>query len=94
MSKASYTLGPWKRRGGKEANTVLIEDGERGSVVAFMQGYGAELEANARLISAAPELLEACKKLRAIADGYRRGELQFGVMDIILEADTAIAKAT
>lgn len=52
--------------------------------------YGAiESEANARLIAAAPDLLEALKELVAAADGVNAGPLTW-----LAKARAAIAKAT
>jgi hypothetical protein len=66
---SDYTPGPWKREG---ANVYALQHhGWRKGEEQFCNRFFAqvmdshtpknELEANARLISAAPELLEACK---------------------------------
>ena len=70
----SYTPGPWvcfKNGEGK----LLISDSE---VDAFpiAEVYGVQDEQNARLIAAAPDLLEALKRLAAYGDvfAYRFNE--------------------
>lgn len=62
MTKAHYTAGPWKV-GGHPWN-ILADSGLVAS--AQFRGYTptalerAEVDANAKLIAAAPSLLEAC----------------------------------
>jgi len=60
--------------------------------IAATPGLNGDAEANARLISAAPELLEACQ----YALGFVRSwEKQNGPTDVVRSAlETAIAKAT
>jgi hypothetical protein len=99
----SHTPGPW--RWDHESNVGnLIVDPERNAVATFQARshlkwaeQQAEREANARLIAAAPELLEALKEIRqdrdvdmvgAFADGWYAA---LEVCQVI--ADRAIAKA-
>ena len=70
---AQHTPGPWAYRGnGDDAFTVYSED--RGGIalvhdpLAQEMGRMDEIEANARLMAAAPELLIAAKKVTAKAD--------------------------
>lgn len=59
MSNTSHTPGPWKTR------AINIE---AAGVQYLVKNKGAgynELRANARLIAASPELLEACKAIQA-----------------------------
>ncbi len=69
-TKTSHTPGPWMRE--KRIVFTLAHAGWRRGVEQFsnwfsahVQGYGGvspeELEANARLIAAAPDLLVCCK---------------------------------
>lgn len=53
----------------------------------------AEQEANARLIAAAPELLEALRKVSMNAVYVSNGECSLS-FDVVKEVDAAIAKAT
>lgn len=64
-------------------NTVIIA-GVRG---AFGDDYRAEVEANARLIASAPELLEALESLMSCIGGEEETEA-------CIKAEAAIAKAT
>lgn len=93
MTQAQYTPGPWRIH---KYSTDLVKDAERivgadGSSVV-MDVYGKSLEnadANARLIAAAPDLLEAleyCLK-QCVASGHVSAEPH------IIKARQAIAKA-
>lgn len=71
MSNAKHTTGPWKVEKELTAKSwqwlIAMDAGERGRGIGIAEtlptiGGGAEL-ANAVLIAAAPELLEACKNL-------------------------------
>ena len=79
MSK--HTPGPWKvgnsieQRNGPREATVVAADGVR--VVArlhFNRMPDDPAEANAALIAAAPELLEALKELSDLFDAWKAGE--------------------
>jgi hypothetical protein len=85
-------------RSGVDAEVPFTEtDGSREDVQSVAAGYGrtlAEAEANARLIAAAPELLEACQSAReSIEQLVRLNRIPAnnkGLRDVI----AAIAKAT
>ena len=82
----NYTPGPWEvsnmhlneAAGGVECLEVYAPNGKHASWVALVMeepatGRKAEGEANARLIAAAPELLEALKDgIRLISTAHRR----------------------
>ena len=55
MSKQNYTPGPWAFDSAHDQ--VIVESGFGN--VAIAETYGEDWEANARLIAAAPEMLEA-----------------------------------
>jgi len=56
---------------------------------------GMESKANARLIAAAPELLEACRTLVSVVEQLIPEESVRGVADVVLyQGRAAIAKAT
>ena len=71
MSK--HTKGPWRQTTmglASQGATMIFQKNEDGSLGRFIANtYGnptsniPECEANAKLIAAAPELLEACQKL-------------------------------
>lgn len=91
MSK--HTPGPWAISGDE---TVTVRDTQDGYValLGWLKGRhigpcrsAAEVYANARLIAAAPELLEACEGLLGLAE--RDGWLHVAVN----AARAAIAKA-
>lgn len=62
-----FTPGPWKAI---EHDGRIFIDGTQGFVCSMDQPQGSEMQANARLIAAAPELLAA---LVAIRDGTIKG---------------------
>jgi hypothetical protein len=84
---AKHTPGPWQINQ-FDAEQVCDADGEnRGcGAIATLHGTRAEINANARLIAAAPELLAVLMKLR-------RGDLHQRVRPLFDEAQAAIAKA-
>jgi hypothetical protein len=89
---SAHTPGPWglTRMNGEPAVGADTEDG--GLVAVTVEGSDSAREANARLIAAAPDLLAALQTIRNAAamgiDG--RGDWH---RTILLEADTALAKA-
>ena len=67
-----HTPGPWRKTAGYIASNkgvVAVYVPSRGSIMHWADDNAAssELEANARLIAAAPELLEALENLHATA---------------------------
>lgn len=98
MSAAKHTPGPWQVNHA-DPFQVCDADGEtRGCApIATMHGTYAEKRANARLIAAAPELMEAlerCNSLLKIAEGQFPGAFNSKVRDATLAANAVIAKAT
>ena len=77
----SYTHGPWAvfEKPYRDAfdgmvllRTVIADNGRDADVVAYLDDtYPASVEANARLIAAAPSLLKAAKAARAEADAFK-----------------------
>lgn len=78
---SAYTPGPWKAEGPR-----VYADRKGGSLIATMAWFPGEEAANARLIAAAPELLEALRVL--VENGGIGPESMFD------DARAAIAKAT
>ncbi len=70
-----HTPGPWKIDENNELPLAVIQDHEEGQGICELETVSFdtdETQANARLIAAAPELLEACKNLVAFLEqiGY------------------------
>ena len=88
---SGHTKGPWKLDGGKQEWFSVRAD--HYGVVCNIPGYGiGAREANARLIAAAPELLEALEECKEVmADPFAYGETC--ISDAIAKARAAIAKA-
>jgi hypothetical protein len=101
MSKsdnAKHTPGPWKVMGG-----MVVIEGEAGrltDVADCCTGAASvkdpfTIAANARLIAAAPELLEACENARNVLAALVTGDLKTIKPDsaALAELRAAIAKA-
>jgi hypothetical protein len=91
-----HKSGPWFLSG------QYVQIDADGGIIARVHGSNAECKANARLIAAAPELLEALKELRQYADLKLQGHRQDYPEDhcmvqtalrMIAVADAAISKA-
>lgn len=105
MSTHKHTPGPWKF--GKELGArngewlVSFDAGSKWRGIAIAEtrtGPGSE-EANARLIAAAPELLEACQAMIEWDDREKDHAVDFNARMVLCEqaftkARAAIAKAT
>ena len=79
-----HTPGPWRLG---PINYADVYGGPSGQLVALAIKYLDETVDNARLISAAPELLELCKYVRNYARLADLGD------DTISRMDSAISKA-
>jgi hypothetical protein len=100
---AQHTPGPWHNEKplptSRTASAVIC--GAPPSCVPHiayipMNGYGASLNeqaANARLISAAPDLLAALKKTRHVIDTLGLDPVDGNYTSVLEQADIAIAKA-
>lgn len=90
----SYTPGPWPIDSDKHRQPVGFYGGEEGYHaidVGDCRITGFMGDDNARLIAAAPELLEALKLLLADLNGYEAWERPCHAVDV---AKSAIAKAS
>jgi hypothetical protein len=95
MSESKHTPGPWKhhqaahpRRDGLMGFAIMSEEATVADM--FPETYLVHVsESNARLISAAPDLLEACREANAALQ-------HFGIMGdpALFKVQAAIAKAT
>ena len=88
-----HTAGPWKanRSGNGVTVTVMTPEGQLLIKANGIPPRGA-MDANARLIAAAPELLEACKQLIEAGSGEEY-ELPFPLWQPIINMHHAIEKA-
>lgn len=92
-----HTAGPWAASPADmfgDHNIILADQTEDcraiAAVVSNMRDH-AEVSANARLIAAAPELLEALEEARNVI--LNHGEDAMTLMSALVMADAAIAKA-
>lgn len=94
MSAAS-TPGPW-RVGSKYPADIYAARAGHAIARAVNAQYEGECEANAHLIAAAPELLEACISMLAYdaTDACDGVAMMLAYNDAITAVKTAIAKAT
>lgn len=93
---SKHTPGPWTYQENSDAYTHIVRGPTNSLICQLAQSMHVEIEANARLIAAAPEMLEALvnadKLLRSLgfiaeADIPKAGSLGNQI-------STAIAKAT
>jgi hypothetical protein len=94
MSEHKHTPGPWFRdQHGHIYGWEPTEYGKR-SVTLIDNRHSEATSADKNLIAAAPELLEALKKLCADCDGDNLGTVKAPRWAVLCAAETAIAKAT
>jgi hypothetical protein len=102
-SSGKYTAGPWLMqdtdRDGPDFGVTIVADNLGGMVGAALpwpteidSGDFSRVEANARLIAAAPELLEALGGTIALAR-LKWGNLDPEVDAFLTSAETVLAKA-
>lgn len=92
MNPASYTPGPWQASGYDDECLIqawTVWSGKVGEPRICTCTNGKCSEANARLIAAAPELLDVVKRFAKYCEQHRVPELQ----GIACDAFAAIAKA-
>lgn len=89
---SAHSKGPW--HASQTYPCAIYADGE--VLIGLCDGLDglAKRYANARLIAAAPDLLEALRELRGYADRVATGADAGAVEEYIAQADAAIAKAT
>lgn len=87
-----YTPGPWTHIGQGDITGVETNGTNHGPVdvcCVYLRTVPGRTEANARLIAAAPDLLEALQRSLSWLSSYRGG----GAMGCYDQARAAIAKA-
>ena len=91
MTAPKHTKGPWKCAKGRSAHPVSMVWSDSGAICGPYYGTNVteeEAQANARLIAAAPEMLEALKIFRGLAyHGEHAG------LNHLAFTDSVIAKA-
>lgn len=90
---SKHAPGPWAYQEDSDAYTHIVRGPGNRFICQLAQTPSAEIEANARLIAAAPELLEALKDLI----GWVPGGVHFHTdapQKAVERASAAIAKAT
>jgi hypothetical protein len=93
MRKSDFTAGPWAYQSaevGVPLLRIICADGDHPANES--RGY-EEKEANAKLMAAAPDLLEALQELRDLMQGVIDGDYEPDSLTLKI-ADAAIAKAT
>lgn len=97
-----HTPGPWIAKKTCQSGKVQILGISEGYTYTIMtispsinkSAKGDEMQANARLITAAPELLEALEGLQAwMDDKFKEHISEYGDLDLFKDARAAIAKA-
>jgi hypothetical protein len=93
-----HTPGPWKALPDTGSESFAFEvTGQRMEGVALVYAYDTPSDANARLIAAAPDLLEALRDALTgftdLSNGWPERELHMRPADVIAKAQSAIAKA-
>jgi len=96
-----HTPGPWEVSGFPKSEGFSILTGKGRCVAerypaAVSEKEGEEMEANARLIAAAPELLEACKKALMVITSIKevlKSDGMPSMLKIEKEIQQAISKA-
>lgn len=93
---AKPTAGPWTHKATASLGpqyAVYSESDQTGADIAIVYNNGSEAEANAQLIAAAPDLLEACEKVAEL-EASTRGKGLLDVSSVALqEAYRAVATA-
>jgi hypothetical protein len=85
MSKLQHTSGPWKYTISKNSGRHQISDAKCGGQVCAIWSRGKDItEANARLITAAPEML--IELLKSIAELDKTGFASITSETIIMKA--------
>jgi hypothetical protein len=94
MGTSKHTPGPWhvEDTNGAKLHCVVVSNhkGANGSWVIIGQIGGPDKKANARLIAATPELLEALSDLVTLIDNVAPAYSKIGA---VVSARAALAKA-
>jgi hypothetical protein len=89
----NHTQGPWDYESFALSEEIVSNDKVIATVYSRHCTFPEEMRANARLIAAAPDLLEALQELYHLIDSAHDGERVF-TTEMQKKAKAAIAKAT
>jgi hypothetical protein len=92
----AHTPGPWQYENSDETHWIVPDTEVRNGLWCVAQIYGPDVEANARLIAAAPDLLDLAKDIAGLDHRYlAHGDnvLANALREWKAAARTAIAKA-
>ncbi len=87
-TNAKHTPGKWTTKI-RQPGTMLTVENETGEYVCSLLGGDEHKQENARLIAAAPAMLEALRAVAALANGQGRANL----MEVAGQAQQIIAQA-
>jgi len=87
-TNAKHTPGQWTTKI-RQPGTMLTVENETGEYVCSLLGGNKHKQENARLIAAAPAMLEALRAVAALANGQGRANL----MEVAGQAQQIIAQA-
>lgn len=91
MSEAKHTPGPWQWTQHFDPTISIYKDGF-GQIARLYDSSAGTGKANARLIAAAPDLLDALKTIVEVIGNTEYGEIDRKLA--VKDARAAIAKAT
>ena len=91
MKKTKYTQGPWNLREGGQPVDFLVYASKQD--ICTLLTHDKTGEANGRLIAAAPDLLEACKRLIEGHKSLHPRPLEFAKCDYCDIGQRSISKA-
>jgi hypothetical protein len=81
-----HTPGPWQDFVNDDGELIVQMGKSHRVFVADMEGSCSHCHANARLIAAAPELLQACEAALKLADEMNEGDLYDQIKSAIAKA--------
>lgn len=103
MGEAKHTAGPWTIVEYGDGDSLAIHDGDSANRICFMATHGGSqkqwetIQANAALISAAPDQFEAGSKAAKLLRQYVHTDEPVPLEEfekVLFQLDAAIAKAT
>lgn len=94
MSETKWTPGPWEISSNFTGPLVISPAGKKDDAIAYVFGTTfRQVQADARLIAAAPDMAEALEKLIGWEDTIRTYIPNGGLTSALTAARSALAKA-